>query len=58
MVCYNQQMPQFNLEQFKRFVLTLNDNSLNQFVQQARARGISENDIKTGIDLINSLKKK
>lgn len=58
MACYNQQMPQFNLEQFKRFVLTLNDNSLNQFVQQARAQGISENDIKTGIDLINSLKKK
>lgn len=38
MACYNQQMPQFNLEQFKRFALTLNDNSLNQFVQQARAR--------------------
>lgn len=58
MACYNQQMPQFNLEQFKRFVLTLNDNSLNQFVQQARAQGISETDIQTGIDLINSLKKK
>lgn len=58
MACYNQQMPQFNLEQFKRFALTLNDNSLNQFVQQARAQGISETDIQTGIDLINSLKKK
>lgn len=55
MACYNRQ---FNLEQFKQFAITLNDGALAQFAQQARAQGISENDIKTGIELINSLKKK
>ena len=49
------QMPQFNLEQFRQFAITLNDQSLAQFVQLARQRGISEEDIAAGIKLIKSL---
>lgn len=50
-----QQMPQFNLEQFRQFAMTLNDQSLAQFAQIARQRGISEADITAGIKLIKSL---
>lgn len=57
MGCYNQQPP-INQQQFIQFAMTLNDNALAQFAQQARTQGISEADIKTGIDFINSLKKK
>lgn len=37
-----QQTPQFDPQQFRQFAITLNDQSLNQFAQLARQRGISE----------------
>lgn len=55
MACYNNQI---NPTQFAQFAVTLSDAALAQFAQQARAQGISEADIKAGIDYINSLKKK
>lgn len=50
-----QQLPQFNIEQFRQFAMTLNDQSLEQFAQLARQRGISEADIAAGIKFIKSL---
>lgn len=50
-----QQMPQFNLEQFRQYAVTLNDQALAQFAQLARQQGISEADIAAGIKLIKSL---
>ena len=50
-----QQMPQFNIEQFRQFAVTLNDQSLEQFAQLARQRGISDADIQAGINFIKSL---
>lgn len=47
--------PQIDPEQFRQVAITLNDNSLNQLVQLARQRGISEQDIQTGIRYIKSL---
>lgn len=52
---YYNNMPQFNPEQFKQFAITLDDNALAQFVQMARAQGISEKDIQDGIRIIKSL---
>lgn len=49
------QQPQFDLQQFRQFAITLNDQSLNNFAQMARARGISEQDIVQGIQFIKSL---
>lgn len=51
------QTPQLQIdpEQFRQVAITLNDNSLNQLVQLARQRGISEQDIQTGIRYIKSL---
>ena len=50
-----QQTPPINLQQFCQFAMTLNDNSLAQFAQMARQRGISEQDIQQGIQFIKSL---
>lgn len=50
-----QQIPQFNLEQFRQYAVTLNDQALAQFAQLARQQGISEADITAGIKLIKSL---
>lgn len=50
-----QNVPQFDLQQFRQYAITLNDASLNNFAQMARQRGISEQDIQTGIRLIKSL---
>lgn len=50
-----QQTPQFDPQQFRQFAITLNDQSLNQFAQLARQRGISEQDIQAGIRYIKSL---
>ena len=50
-----QQAPQFDPQQFRQFAITLNDQSLNQFAQLARQRGISEQDIQAGIRYIKSL---
>lgn len=40
-----QTQPQLDPQQFKQFAMTLNDSALAQFAQQARAQGISEQDI-------------
>ena len=50
-----QSVPQFDLQQFRQFAITLNDSSLNSFAQMARQRGVSEQDIQEGIRLIKSL---
>lgn len=50
----NQRIP-IDEQQFRQFAITLNDNSLNRFAQQARAQGISEQDIQDGIKFIKSL---
>lgn len=44
-----QTRPQIDPQQFRQFAITLNDASLNNFAQMARARGISEQDIQNGI---------
>ena len=49
------QIPQFDLQQFRQFAITLNDNALNNFAQMARMQGISEQDIQQGIKFIKSL---
>ena len=41
--------------QFRQFAITLNDQSLANFAQMARQRGISEQDIAAGIQFIKSL---
>ena len=46
---------QIDPEQFRQVAVTLNDNSLNQLIQLARQRGISEQDIQAGIRYIKSL---
>ena len=50
-----QAVPQIDPQQFRQFAITLNDNALNNFAQQARAQGISEQDIQRGIQFIKSL---
>lgn len=42
-------------QQFRQFAITLNDQSLANFAQMARQRGISEQDIAAGIQFIKSL---
>lgn len=48
--------PQFNPNQFKQMVPNLTDNMLVQLAQQARAQGISEQQIKQGLEYIKSLR--
>lgn len=50
-----QNIPRFDLQQFRQFAITLNDSSLSSFAQMARQKGISEQDIQEGIKLIKSL---
>lgn len=45
-----------NPQQFKQMVPMLNQNILQQLVQQARAQGISEQDIQEGLNYIQNLK--
>ena len=52
---YQPQVPPINPQQFCQFAMTLNDNSLAQFAQMARQRGISDADIQAGINFIKSL---
>lgn len=50
-----QAQPKIDPQQFRQFAITLNDTSLNNFAQMARARGISEQDIQSGIQFIKSM---
>lgn len=47
--------PQFNIEQFTHLAATLNRDAINRLVAMARSRGISENDIQQGLQILNSL---
>ena len=49
------QRPPIDPNQFRQFAITLNDQSLANFAQMARQRGISEQDIAVGIQFIKSL---
>ena len=50
-----QQTP-INPQQFAAVAATLNQQSINQLVQMARQRGISENDIAAGLQFLQSLR--
>lgn len=50
------QRPQINPEQFMQVAQTLDQNSLSRLVQMARNQGISDADIQTGLNFINSLR--
>lgn len=50
-----QQVP-INPQQFAAVAATLNQQSLNQLVQMARQRGISDADIQAGLNYIQSLR--
>lgn len=52
-----QRNPQFNQQIFTQKIKQVNDQFLNQVVEQARAQGISEQDIQNGINLINNLRR-
>ena len=49
------QAPRIDPNQFRQIAMTLNDNHLQQLVQLARQRGISDADIQTGLNFIKSL---
>ena len=49
------QTPRIDPNQFRQFAMTLNDNHLQQLIQIARQRGISDADIQSGINFIKSL---
>ena len=48
---------QFNQQIFTQKIRQINAQFLNQIVDQARAQGISEQDIQDGINLINNLRR-
>lgn len=50
-----QQTPRIDPNQFRQIAVTLNDNHLQQLIQLARQRGISEADIQAGINFLRSL---
>ena len=50
-----QQVP-INPQQFAAVAATLNQQSLNQLVQMARQRGISDTDIQAGLNFIQTLR--
>lgn len=45
-----------NIQQFQQWLPQINDNMMNQLVQQARSRGMSEQDIQTGLKMIANLR--
>lgn len=49
------QLPQFNAQQFTQMATSLNPNMLNILAQLARAQGISEQDINSGMEYIKKL---
>jgi hypothetical protein len=49
------QTPRIDPNQFRQFAMTLNENHLQQLIQLARQRGISDADIQAGINFIKSL---
>lgn len=53
-----QSQPRINPQQFASVAATLDDGSLNQLINMAKMRGISDQDIQTGINFINQYRKK
>ena len=53
-----QSQPKIDPNQFASVAATLDDNSLNQLINMARMRGISDQDIQMGINFINQYRKK
>ena len=51
-----QQMTGVNPQQFQQWLPQINQNMLQQLVNQARQQGISEQDIKTGLEFLNQLR--
>ena len=51
-----QQMTGINPQQFQKWLPQINDNMMQQLIQQARQQGISERDIKTGLEFLNQLR--
>lgn len=51
-----QQMTGINPQQFQKWLPQINDNMMQQLIQQARQQGISEQDIKTGLEFLNQLR--
>ena len=51
-----QRQYQINPQQFIQVAQTLDQNSLSRLVNIARAQGISDTDIQTGLNFINSLR--
>ena len=49
------QQPRIDINQFRQFAVTLNDDALSRLVQMARQKGISDADINSGINFIKSL---
>ena len=49
------QTPRIDPNQFRQIAMTLNDNHLQQLIQLARQRGISDADIQAGINFLRSL---
>lgn len=52
----NSQPAPINPTQFQKYAPNLNDNILQQLANQARAQGISEQDITNGINFIHSIR--
>lgn len=52
----NFNLPQINQQQFTEMAACLPDQVLVQLVQQARAQGMSENDINAGLNFIQHLR--
>lgn len=52
----NFNLPQINQQQFTEMAAHLPDQVLVQLVQQARAQGMSENDINAGLNFIQHLR--
>lgn len=53
---YNQSQPPIDPEQFKQIVPSLNQTFLNQLVEQAKQKGISQKDIEEGLKFIQNMK--
>lgn len=50
------QSQQIDPNKFRQIVPSLNDNILSQLVAQARSQGISDSDIRAGLDFIKQLR--
>ena len=52
---YQQNIPPVNHQQMKQLMPNINRNMLAQLVEQARQKGISEEDIEKGLDFLLKL---